>query len=401
MKYYLVGGAVRDKLLGINIRDRDWVVVGATYKEMVNLGFIPVGNYFPVFLHPITKEEYALARTEKKNGFGYNGFICNFSKKITLEEDLFRRDLTINSIALDKYNHYYDPFNGIKDIKNRVIRHISCYFSDDPLRVFRVARFYSRFLKFKFSIYPKTLLLMTRISNSGELLYLSSERIWIETKKVFKNYNIFWYFYVLNKCKALDSIFPEIIFLFSNKKLLNYFYLLSNRLFFFKYGLKINFIFFCFFFYETIFSKNYFLNKDIILNKIKNFCKRLCIPKKFFLIFKFVYIFLFEIYFFNKNNNFIKFILNLLYKIDIWRRKYILYDFLKIINIFKILPFRNKNLFLFLDKYFLDIFYITNCIKNKYIIKFGFSGTNISKEIYNLRLRKIFFFLKEKYFSYY
>ncbi len=395
MKIYLVGGAVRDDLLGLNIKDRDWVVIGSTYKEMVDLGFKPVGNYFPVFLHPKTKEEYALARTEKKSGLGYNGFICNFSKYISLKQDLFRRDLTINAIALNKQGNYYDPFNGIKDIKNRVIRHISCYFSDDPLRVFRVAQFYTRFLNFKFFIYPKTLSLMTKISNSGELLCLSFERIWIETKKVLKNYNIFWYFFILHKCKALKFIFPEMIFLFNNRKLLNYFYLLSKKLFYLKCGLKINFVFICFFFCNTILSKKYFLNKDFILKKIKNFCKRLFIPKLFFLLFKFLYKFLFEIYFFRKKN-FIKFITDLLYQLDIWRRSYVLYDLLKVIKVLQILPFKNKNLFLFFNNYLLDIYHITSSIKNKYIIKFGFYGIQISKKLYDLRFKKIYYFLKKK-----
>ncbi len=394
MKFYLVGGAVRDKLLGLNIRDKDWVVVGSTYKEMIRLGFKPVGNYFPVFLHPITKEEYALARTEKKSGYGYNGFICKFSKNITLKQDLFRRDLTINAIALDNKGNYYDPFNGILDINNRVIRHISIFFSDDPLRVLRVAQFYSRFLKFNFTIASKTLLLMTKISLSGELLFLTPERIWIETKKVFKNFNIFWYFYILHKCQALKIIFPELCFLFQNNKLLNYFYLISNRIFFLKYGIEINFVFLCFFFYKTILSKKYFLDKNLILYKVKNFCKRLCIPKKFFILFKFLYIFLLKIFFLNKKN-FIKSIIDLFYEIDIWRRSDILSNILKLIKILQLFPFKNKNLFLFFNNYLLDIFNITNSIKSKYIMKFGIQGIKISEKLYDLRFKKIYFFLKK------
>ncbi len=394
MKFYLVGGAVRDKLLGLNIRDKDWVVIGSSYKEMIKLGFKPVGNYFPVFLHPITKEEYALARTEKKSGYGYNGFICKFSKNITLKQDLFRRDLTINAIAIDNKGNYYDPFNGIQDINNRIIRHISIFFSDDPLRVFRVAQFYSRFYKFNFSIESKTLLLMTKISLSGELLFLSPERIWIETKKVFKNFNIFWYFYILNKCHALKIVFPELFFLFQNNQLLNYFYLISNRLFFLKCGVKINFVFLCFFFYKTILSKKYFLDKNLILYKVKRFCKRLCIPKNFFILFKFLYIFLLKIVFLNKKN-FIKSIIDLFYKIDVWRRPNILFYILKLIKVLQLFPFKNKNLFLFFNNYLLDIFNITNSIKNKYIMTFGIRGIKISKKLYELRFKKIYFFLKK------
>ncbi len=395
MKFYLVGGAVRDKLLGINIRDRDWVVIGSSYQEMVNLGFKSVGNHFPVFIHPITKEEYALARTEKKIGLGYNGFICNFSNKVTLKQDLFRRDLTINAIALDNKGNYYDPYKGIKDIKNRIIRHVSHFFSDDPLRIFRVAQFYSRFLNFKFSIHPKTLFLMNKISSSGELLSLSVERIWIETKKVLKNFNIFWYFNILNKCKALELIFPEMINLFKNKLKKIYFSFLSIRLLHLKCSTKLNFSFLCFFFYETILSKKFFLNKDFLLIKIKNFCSRLYIPKKYFLSFKFLYNFLFKIYFLNKKN-IIKSILDIFYKVDIWRRPKILKDILSIIKIFQLLPLKNKNFFLFLNSYLLDIFNVIFFIKNKYIIKLGFKGNEISRKLYNLRFKKIYFFLKGK-----
>ncbi len=394
MKFYLVGGAVRDKLLGLNIRDKDWVVVGSTYEKMIQLGFKPVGNYFPVFLHPITKEEYALARTEKKSGFGYNGFICSISKNITLKQDLFRRDLTINAIAMDSKGNYYDPFNGINDIKNRIIRHISIFFSDDPLRVFRVAQLYSRFLKFNFIIESKTLFLMKKISLSGELLFLSPERIWMETKKVLKNFNIFWYFYILNKCYALKLIFPELTFLFKKKRLFNYFFLISKRLFYLKYDIKINFVFLCFFFDKTIFSKDYFLNKNMIFCMVKKFCKRLYISKNFFILFKFLYIFLFKIFFFNKNN-FVKLIIDLFYKIDIWRRPNIFNYILKLIKILQLFPFKNKNLFLFFNNYLSDIFYITNSIKNKYINIFGLRGIKISKKLYELRFKKIYFFLKK------
>ncbi len=395
MKFYLVGGAVRDKLLGINIRDKDWVVINSSYKEMIDLGFKAVGNYFPVFIHPITKEEYALARTEKKIGLGYNGFICDFSNKITLKQDLFRRDLTINAIALDDKGNYYDPYKGIEDIKNRIIRHISHYFSDDPLRVFRVAQFYSRFLNFNFSIYPKTLFLMSKISSSGELLSLSVERIWIETKKVLKNYNIFWYFNILNKCKALKIVFPEIIFLFRDNIKKQYFNLLSIRLLHLKCSTKLNFSFVCFFFYETILSKNFFLNKNFYFLKIKNFCKRLCIPKKYFLSFKFLYKFLLKIFFLNKTK-LVQYILDIFYEIDIWRKPKILWDIISIMNIFQLLPLKNKFFFLFLKNYLLDIYNTIFIIKNKYIIKLGFKGIEIGKKLYELRFKKIFFFIKER-----
>ncbi len=195
MKIYLVGGFIRDKLLGIkNSRDKDWLVVGSTYKKMIKLGYKPVGKLFPVFIHPNTKEEYALARKEKKVGLGYKGFLCNYSKNISLEDDLYRRDLTINSIAMDLLGNYYDPFNGILDIKNRIIRHVSIYFKDDPLRLIRIARFYSYLFDLKFKINLGTFNLMKNMVNNNELNNITPERIWIELQKVLNRKNSFFFF---------------------------------------------------------------------------------------------------------------------------------------------------------------------------------------------------------------
>ncbi len=395
MKFYLVGGAVRNKLLGLKVRDKDWVVIGSTYKEMINLGFIPIGNNFPVFIHPITKDEYALARKEKKKGIGYKGFSCNFSKNITLEEDLYRRDITINAIALDNLGKYYDPFGGINDINNRIIRHISIFFIDDPLRVLRIAKFYSQFYNFKFYIFYKTLKLMNKISNSGELLYLTSERIWLETEKVIKNCNLFLYFKILYKCNALNIIYPELNILFNNNKLLYYFYLLSNNLIFYKFSIEVKFICLCFFFNKTILSKKYFLYKNFIIDIIYTFCKRLSIPKKFFNLFKIIYNCFIKIYFFNKNNITDLFI-NILYTLDVWRKPNNIYIFINIIKNIKLLPIYNKKIFLILYKYILDILYITKNIKCKYLINLGYSGINISKKLFNLRYKKIYFFINKK-----
>lgn len=395
MKIYLVGGAVRDKLLGIRIIDRDWVVVGSTYKEMIDFGFIPVGNSFPVFIHPITKEEYALARKEKKKGKGYKGFTCYFSKYITLKEDLYRRDITINAIALDSSGKYYDPFGGINDLNNRIIRHVSKFFMDDPLRVLRVAKFYSRFYKFNFHISDKTLVFMKNISNSNELLYLSPERIWLETKEIIKNYNLFFYFYILNKCNALKKIYPELFQLYFNKKFLNYFILLSNYLLINKFNIKINFICLCFFFNDTILSSNFFIYNKYIINSVFFFCKRLCIPKKFFNFYKIIYKCLKKIFFYKKKN-ITNLFLYILYTLNVWRNNSNIYFFLNIINILNIFPLVfNKNIFFLIKKYILDIFYITKNIKNKYLINLGFSGIEISKKLFYFRYKKIYFFLKK------
>jgi tRNA nucleotidyltransferase/poly(A) polymerase len=182
MKTLLVGGAVRDRLMGNPSADRDWVVVGSSPEEMMALGFDQVGASFPVFLHPETREEHALARTETKNGKGYHGFTVEFSADITLEEDLFRRDLTINSIAYDEVeDRYIDPFNGQHDIQHKVLRHTSSAFSDDPLRVIRLARFAARFPSF--SIHPSTMALAKEVAASGVLNDLPFERIATEVKK--------------------------------------------------------------------------------------------------------------------------------------------------------------------------------------------------------------------------
>ncbi|MDA0237398.1 MAG: multifunctional CCA tRNA nucleotidyl transferase/2'3'-cyclic phosphodiesterase/2'nucleotidase/phosphatase [Proteobacteria bacterium] len=178
--YYLVGGAVRDDLLGLPVTDRDFVVVGSSVEEMIAQGFIPVGRDFPVFLHPRTKEEYALARTERKAGHGHQGFTFRAEPSVTLEQDLERRDLTINAIAKSTEGALIDPFDGVSDLKKRVLRHVSGAFVEDPLRVLRVCRFTS---KLDFDIHPETYSLMVNIVNSGELEHLSPERIWNEITK--------------------------------------------------------------------------------------------------------------------------------------------------------------------------------------------------------------------------
>ena len=183
MQTYLVGGAVRDKLLGRPIKDQDWVVVGSTAKQMLALGYQAVGADFPVFLHPNTKEEYALARIERKIGVGYNGFSCDASSGVSLEEDLLRRDLTINAMAMDNQGNIIDPYNGQQDLKDKLLRHVSTAFVEDPLRVLRVARFAARYHSLGFRIAPETLTLMQTIVTNGELTALSAERVWQETAR--------------------------------------------------------------------------------------------------------------------------------------------------------------------------------------------------------------------------
>lgn len=210
LNYFLVGGAVRDKLLNREVVDNDYVVVGSTVEEMLRLGFSQVGKDFPVFLHPKTKQEYALARTERKSGSGYTGFECDASSKVTLEEDLLRRDLTINAMAMDENGNIIDPYQGQADIENRVLRHVSTAFIEDPLRVLRVARFAARFHNYGFTIAPDTLALMTKLSESGELLSLSGERVWQEMERSLADKNPEIFFKVLYECQALKSLWPDL-----------------------------------------------------------------------------------------------------------------------------------------------------------------------------------------------
>lgn len=210
MKVYLVGGAVRDKRLGKPIKDRDWVVVGATPETLLRQGYQQVGRDFPVFLHPHTKEEYALARTERKTGAGYAGFTCYAGQDVTLEDDLRRRDLTINAMAEADDGTLIDPYGGQRDLQEKYLRHVSDAFSEDPLRVLRVARFYARYGIDGFRIADETLALMRRIAASGELAHLTTERIWLETEKAFSEPAPHLYFEALRASHALLILFPEV-----------------------------------------------------------------------------------------------------------------------------------------------------------------------------------------------
>jgi tRNA nucleotidyltransferase (CCA-adding enzyme) len=212
MKVYLVGGAVRDRLLGIPGADRDYVVVGATPEEMTARGFKPVGADFPVFLHPETKEEYALARTERKSGHGYKGFTFYCAPDVTLEDDLKRRDLTINAMAEDEAGHLIDPFGGAADLRAGILRHVSAAFAEDPLRVLRVARFAARFKEF--TVADETRALMAELARSGELSHLVAERVWQELERALGEPAPARFFEVLRECGALKVLFPEIEALF-------------------------------------------------------------------------------------------------------------------------------------------------------------------------------------------
>jgi tRNA nucleotidyltransferase (CCA-adding enzyme) len=211
---YKVGGAVRDRLLGFPVTDVDWVVVGSTTEEMLEQGYKPVGTDFPVFLHPETSEEYALARTERKSGTGYGGFTFHASSDVTLEEDLSRRDLTINAIAEDDQLNLIDPYNGLQDLQDRVLRHVSPAFAEDPLRVLRVARFAARYADLGFTVAPETMELMRQLSESGELATLTAERSWKEISRALMEASPDVFIKVLRECGALKALIPELEVLF-------------------------------------------------------------------------------------------------------------------------------------------------------------------------------------------
>lgn len=210
MQVYLVGGAVRDRLLGLSVKDRDWVVVGATPEELAAKGYQPVGEDFPVFLHPQTHEEYALARTERKAGRGYKGFRVYSAVDVTLEQDLRRRDLTINAIAEDLNGHLIDPFNGQADVEARILRHVSPAFIEDPLRVLRLARFAARLSGFGFTVAEETQSLLLQIVRSGELNDLVPERVCQELLRALDTSKPSSFLRVLRQCGALQALFPEL-----------------------------------------------------------------------------------------------------------------------------------------------------------------------------------------------
>lgn len=397
MKVYLVGGAVRDFLLNLPIKDRDWVVVGSTPQELIKKKFKQVGKDFPVFLHPVTFEEYALARTEKKIGFGYKGFKTNYSKKVTLNEDLLRRDITINAIAQDKNGCFIDPVNGIRDLKLRLLRNISDSFQEDPLRVLRVARFASQLSHLGFTIEKNTMKLMKTIVKNRELSFLTSHRVWNETKKALNTYTPHLYFFILRKCHALSILFPEINYLYT----INYFlfknynlgdqFLFSLSIFSKKnYEIDLKFSFFC----QFLIYYNFFIrkNKKILYKEffkedlIKKMLIRLNIPifiRNLSLIITNNYFFLHNIFFESSKK-----IVLLLNNINIWRNPIriikigILSDFCIFFSKCRYNCKKRK-----VGEFLKIIFLILNSISIKFIIKQGFRGLFIHKELIRLRTR--------------
>ena len=214
MQIHLVGGAVRDRLLGLPVEDRDWVVVGATGAELERQGFVQVGKDFPVYLHPASKEQYALARRERKIAPGHTGFAVDAGSEVSLEEDLARRDLTVNAMAETESGELIDPYGGRADLENRILRHVSPAFREDPLRILRVARFAARFKHLGFSVAPETLDLMRQMTAAGELAELPKERVWQEVELALGSQSPQAFFAVLRECGALRALLPEVDQLF-------------------------------------------------------------------------------------------------------------------------------------------------------------------------------------------
>ena len=405
MQEYLVGGAVRDQLLKIEGADRDHVVVGSTPQEMLSLGFTQVGNDFPVFIHPKTGEEYALARTEKKQGHGYTGFICSFGKDVTLEEDLLRRDLTINAMAMDKSGQIIDPYGGLIDLNNRVLRHISPSFKEDPLRVLRVARFAAKLHYLGFYVADETLLLMQEMTQSGELSSLTPERVWIETQKALNTSDPHIFFIILKKVGALKVIFPEVDALFGvpgpkrwHPEIDSGIHTLMTlrRISLETSDPKTRFAMLCHDLGKALTPKNEWPHHRnhcaLGVEPLKQLCKRLKVPKDYE---ELAYIVVFHhSYMHHLYRNGAEGIVNLLDKLDAWRRPQRIKPFVQCCKCdflgrkgFENRPFPRAD-------YFLAIFSLCLSVKASEFISLGYTGKDIGSKMHEKRVELVKDFMK-------
>ncbi|MCV2528620.1 MAG: CCA tRNA nucleotidyltransferase [Candidatus Lightella neohaematopini] len=387
LKKYLVGGAVRDMLLDIPVKEKDWLIVGVTPKYLLSKGYYQVGKEFPVFIHPNSKEEYALARKEKKTSFGHKGFNCYTSPSITVEEDLFRRDLTINAMAIDKDGNIIDPYNGKKDIESRVLRHVSESFKDDPLRVLRVARFAARFAHLNFTIAPETLNIMKQMKK--ELFMLSPERVWKETVLALSTNNPHIFFIVLKECKALNIIFPEIYNLFGKKIFLkckntinagNYALSALANSVKISNNINIRFITLCF----NLPLLNNIFNKKKETDVIYIMYKRLKLPNKLFNLLKIVndyYNTLVKIHHLDVNS-----ILNMFNRIGIKESTNRINQIILISKANFSVCKKFKNHMWYICDLLFDAYNIVKNLKANIVMKDGFVGKDISHELTKRRL---------------
>ncbi|QFQ31915.1 tRNA CCA-pyrophosphorylase [Buchnera aphidicola] len=404
MKIYLVGGAVRDQLLNLPIKDRDWVIVGATKEILLKKNFQQVGKDFPVFLHPKTREEYALARKDRKLGKGYTDFHTDFSSYITLEEDLIRRDLTINAIAQDKFGNYIDPYQGKKDLENRLLRHVSQSFTEDPLRVLRTARFAAKLMHLGFRIATETMFLMREIVKKKELLYLTVNRIWNETEKAFKTKNPHVYLQVLYSCDALNLIFPEICLLYERELFFTNFFNHLNNLFLSQGLSKISTLtkdisirfsyIFQFFSLNTndIFKEKFY--DQVSASIVQKFCNRLNIPtyiKEIAILSTGFHHFLNSINYQSSKN-----IVHFFCKIDAWRKpdRVKIFSFLSNFNFLNNISQQNRsndhsNINLSPGFFLKKSFSVVQNISIKSILQKGFKGDQIKNELNRIRIKKL------------
>lgn len=395
MKIYLVGGAIRNQILNLPVSDYDWVVVGATPRELIKFGFKKVGKDFPVFLHPVTKEEYALARIERKIGKGYTGFSCFFHPNITLEEDLLRRDLTINAIAKSGDGKIIDPCHGLKDIKNRLLRHVSQSFVEDPLRVLRVARFFAQLSQKKFTIYDETKVLMKKMVQSQELKTISLERIWKETEKALQSFSPGLYFYALYKCGALffivfkncKNIFFEINLYKKNYREFSFLVLKFATIL--TTDIVVRFFAFCLDMIDYLLSfKENFLFFSIECNKI-NILERMClnisVSNKIKDLTKFIFVFYKNIKEFDHLNS--KKLIDLFNYIDVWRKPERIKQLI-LISKAKLMSENKKKYFKRCD-FFVKSFEVVKKISIQNILKSGLSGYEIKRRINKVRIRSL------------
>lgn len=397
MKKYLVGGAVRDLLLNIPVVDRDWVIVGAKSQDLLNQGYVQVGKDFPVFLHPQTKEEYALARTERKNGKGYTGFICDFNDQITIEQDLERRDLTINAIAMDENHHFIDPYYGIKDIKKRILRHVSPAFAEDPLRVLRVARFAARLHYLGFTIAPETMHLMKTIVAQGEMQTLTAERVWKETEKALNTVNPEVYFSVLNKCSALAILFPQIAALFNittvNQSNLGFETLLClNQVASMTKETEVRFAALCYQFDKIEAKSDYQQNKQTGINLIEQLTNKVRIPNNYKKIAQLACRYYDQIqHVFNLSP---QQIVELLNHLDVWRNPHHLEQVILISHADAKTTNCDNDLIYLQKNYLEQAYYIAKNVSVQQIIQEGFQGKEIQIE---LNQRRVFALKQQNY----
>ncbi|VFP86071.1 multifunctional CCA addition/repair protein [Candidatus Erwinia haradaeae] len=399
MEIYLVGGAIRDELLDLPVKDKDWVVVGGSPEQMLQLGYKKVGRHFPVFLHPISREEYALARTEKKTGKGHIGFVCYSKPDVTLKEDLARRDLTINAIARDKYGIYYDPYGGRIDLKKRKIRHVSSAFCEDPLRVLRVARFSAYFSNLHFKIAQKTWTLMKKVVHSGELSSLSRERIWREIALALNTHHPQVFLQVLKDCGALNELFPElnsIYYSFASKKKQGSLITINKKNAFItlskvaKYHseVDIRFAALCYDLKKSIIIQNNASNdrKDdqIDTRIISIFCKRLHLPKEYrdlaLLVSEF-YCVLNKIHLCSPEQ-----LIILFNHIDAWRKPYRVKKIAVIIDADSSKYSTCLNNLSSKGEYFYNAWQVVQSVSTQAVISAGFIGQKVYEELCRRRL---------------